>query len=83
VLPAHQRSGYGVAVLAHLEARAAELGYRTIVLDTTTMQLAAIGMYDAHGYVETGRSQLGRFEVLAYSKRIGWPTRSPFSPAWP
>lgn len=71
VLPAAQRRGHGTAVLARLEALAVELGYRTIVLDTTTMQTAAIAMYRGRGYVQTGHSELRGFEVLAYAKRVG------------
>jgi GNAT superfamily N-acetyltransferase len=50
-----QRQGFGRALLAALEARARELGYRTLHLDTTTKQAPAQGLYESSGYQEVGR----------------------------
>ena len=68
--PACQRRGYGRRILGRLEARATDLGYRTLVLETTTLQPAARRFYEEHGYVETGRHALSDFEVVAYRKRL-------------
>lgn len=69
--PDHQRRGYGEAVLLELESRATDLGYETLDLETTARQQAAQGLYEKHGYEEVGRRPYGRFEVLAYRKRLG------------
>ena len=59
-------------MLHALEARACALGYTTVVLDTSDRQTAAIGLYQAHGYVETGRGELAGLPALPYRK-----TRAP------
>ncbi len=64
VHPDCQRRGFGRIVLTRLEQRAAELGYRELVLDTTVGQTAARAMYEGAGYRETARSRLGPFEVI-------------------
>ena len=56
VEPAWQRRGVGRSLLAALEARAAELGFWTIRLDTTGVQVAAQAMYRAAGYAEVART---------------------------
>ena len=52
------------------ENRARELGYETLHLDTTVGQTAAQALYRNHGYTETRRTQLGRFEVILFAKSI-------------
>jgi len=64
------RRGFGRAILERLEARAAELGYRHLRLETTAGQTAAQALYRAHGYRETGRYRWRRFEVLVFDKRV-------------
>ena len=51
------RRGRGVAslVLGALEAWARELGYRAIVLETGTLQTAAIALYERHGYLHIAK----------------------------
>ena len=68
VHPGHQRRGIGGRILRTLEARADGLGYRCLVLDTTTVQRAAIAFDTAHGYVQTGVGSVGRFTVLYFEK---------------
>jgi len=65
------RCGFGQAMLERLQARAAELGYRLLHLETTAGQTAARGLYEKNGYVEVGRLRWRRFEVIAYEKRVG------------
>jgi ribosomal protein S18 acetylase RimI-like enzyme len=55
VEPGYQGRGIGRALLAIMEARAAELGFNTISLDTTEKQPIAQRFYRNHGYVEIGR----------------------------
>lgn len=74
VAPSWQHRGYGSTVLHALEARAAELGYQKLVLDTTTAQAAAMSFYAAHGYTETGRAQLRGLTVVYFEKaQPGFP----------
>lgn len=70
VHPDHQRRGIGRRILGALEARAQELGYRRLVLDTTTVQHAAIAFYSAHGYLCTDVGAVGPFTVLYFEKAL-------------
>jgi ribosomal protein S18 acetylase RimI-like enzyme len=70
VHPAFQRRGFGELMRARLEARARELGFRTLHLDTTVAQTAAQHLYRPHGFVETGRGRLGEFELILFEKRL-------------
>jgi ribosomal protein S18 acetylase RimI-like enzyme len=51
VRAAARRTGVGRAVLAHLEATAAEAGADVLVLETGTAQPEAIQLYESAGYV--------------------------------
>ncbi|GAB3275800.1 hypothetical protein GCM10027589_01130 [Actinocorallia lasiicapitis] len=55
VRPDLQRLGYGAAVLQALEERAAELGYRRLLGDTTEFQGPAIELYRKYGWHEIRR----------------------------
>ncbi len=68
VAPSWQHRGYGSKVLGALEARASELGYKRMVLDTTTAQEAAMAFYAAHGYTETGQAELQGLTVVYFEK---------------
>lgn len=70
VHPDLQRRGIGQEMLRRLEARALELGYRTLHLDTTVQQTAAQRLYQKNGYYETGRTRWGQFDVILYEKVI-------------
>lgn len=70
VHPHYQRRGFGRAVLEALEARAVELGYSTLQLDTTVQQAAAQRLYIRNGYVEIGRTKMGGFDVIMYEKAL-------------
>jgi GNAT superfamily N-acetyltransferase len=70
VHPRSQRQGFGRLILERLEARARELGYRTLCLDTTVGQAAAQVFYRGEGYLETGRTRLGPFDVILFEKHL-------------
>jgi ribosomal protein S18 acetylase RimI-like enzyme len=71
VMPKFQGRGYGKQLLSQLEHRAGELGFRRMVLDTTTIQVTAIALYSNHGYVETGRGVMAGMDVVFMSKDLG------------
>jgi GNAT superfamily N-acetyltransferase len=68
--PAFQRRGYARLILAGLEHRARELGYRELRLDTTIRQTAAQRLYASAGYREVGRGQLAGVEVVYFAKSL-------------
>jgi len=70
VHPDHQRKGYGRQILAALEERARELGYRTLVLDTAVIQTAAQQLYLNDGFRETGRAVFAGFDVILFEKEL-------------
>ena len=51
--PGHRGRGVGAAVLARLEAVAADLGYRALRLETGTPQPEAIRLYETRGWAPT------------------------------
>ena len=69
VHPNLQRKGLGTRILSKLEERARELGFRTLTLDTTAGQVAAIRMYTKAGYEEVARGRKLGFEVMTFEKR--------------
>ncbi|MGH9137232.1 MAG: GNAT family N-acetyltransferase [Acidimicrobiales bacterium] len=50
VVPAMRGTGAGIALLAALEARARELGYRRVMLETGIRQPEAMALYERAGY---------------------------------
>ena len=64
------RRGFGRAMLDRLEARAADLGYHVLRLETTAGQTAAQALYRSRGYREVGRTRWKRFEVITFEKRL-------------
>jgi len=54
VHPEWQRQGRGRSMLAALEQRARDLGFRRLSLDTTEQQVAARSLYTSAGYIQTG-----------------------------
>ncbi len=71
VLPEYQGRGYGQLILDELEARARALGYRTLHLDTSILQVPAQRFYEKNGYREVGRDIYGQLEVILYEKQLG------------
>ena len=73
VHPDHQGRGYGQIILTELEARARTLGYQTLHLDTSVVQLPAQKLYEKNGYREVGRDMYGehgQLEVILYEKQL-------------
>ena len=80
VHPEYQGRGYGQLILDELEAHARALGYRTLHLDTSILQLPAQRLYEKNGFLEVGRDtyqqEIGRdtsqqLEVILYEKPLG------------
>jgi hypothetical protein len=57
-------------MLAELEARAVELGYRRLCGDTTLNQAVAIELYTRHGWRETHRKTVGALTVIFFEKQL-------------
>lgn len=70
VHPDHQGRGFGRAVLEALEARASELGYARVVLDTTPKQTAAIALYRKHGYALVEQRAIRGWDALVFEKHV-------------
>ncbi len=70
VHPGFQRRGFGQTILARLEHRASELGYRALRLDTAVMLTAAQRIVESAGYREVGRGQLAGIEVVYFEKTL-------------
>jgi len=76
--PVHQGRGYGRRTLDALEERARERGYAALVLDTTPVQEAAIGLFEAAGYERGRRERVTvpgtdggeAFTLLCYRKEL-------------
>lgn len=70
VHPGFQRRGFGRAILARLEHRATELGYKQLRFDTAVTLTAAQRFYRSAGYREVGRGQLAGAEVVYFEKPL-------------
>ena len=70
VAPERQRRGIGRMLTATAEQWAREQGYERIMLDTTPQQEAAVALYKACGYVERGRSMIGRYELVWFEHTL-------------
>jgi ribosomal protein S18 acetylase RimI-like enzyme len=79
ISPDYQGRGYGQRMLTELEARARDLGYHTLHLDTSILQIAAQKLYEKNGYHEVGRTHLAQhrdkdtqqlLEVILYEKTL-------------
>lgn len=75
VHPDYQGRGFGQIILSELEARAQRMGYQTLHLDTSIVQVPAQKLYEKNGYHETGRDVYGELEVILYEKRLSTPDR--------
>ena len=70
-LPDYQRKGFGQLILTELEARAHAMGYKTLHLDTSVMQVAAQKLYEKNGFREVGRDVYNKkIEVILYEKQL-------------
>jgi ribosomal protein S18 acetylase RimI-like enzyme len=70
VLSDYQGRGLGQIILTELEARAHALGYTTLHLDTSILQLPAQRLYEKNGYREVGRDVYNGLEVILYEKDL-------------
>jgi ribosomal protein S18 acetylase RimI-like enzyme len=79
VHPEYQGRGYGQLILDELEARARALGYQTLHLDTSILQLPAQKLYEKNGFREVGRDKYQQevdrdayqqLEVILYEKQL-------------
>lgn len=70
VHPDYQGRGFGQLILNELEARARTLGYTTLHLDTSVVQLAALRLYEKNGYHEVGREMKKQLECILYEKEL-------------
>ncbi|MGR4931246.1 GNAT family N-acetyltransferase [Bradyrhizobium sp. CAR08] len=68
--PDFQRRGLGRRVLRELESRAVALGFKWIMLDTTTIQAGAQRLYETAGYVRRKEGTLHGYAVIFYEKRL-------------
>lgn len=68
--PEHQRKGYGKLMLANLEERAKELGFRRISLDALHNQHGAHGLFRSNGYKEIGPATVDGFNVILFEKSL-------------
>src|SRR5207248_151977 len=70
VHPDYQGRGYGQLILEELEARARSLGYQSLHLDTSVLQIPAQKLYEKNGFREVGRDIYGQIEVILYEKQL-------------
>ena len=67
----YQGRGLGQLILSELEGRARALGYKTLHLDTSVLQVPAQRLYEKNGYHEVGRDVYQGLEVILYEKELG------------
>ena len=70
VRPDQQGQGYGAAVVAVLEERAMELGYRVLRADTTVKQPVAMELFRSSGWREINRKVTGATVTVYFEKRL-------------
>jgi ribosomal protein S18 acetylase RimI-like enzyme len=68
VHPDYQGRGFGQMLLTELEARARAMGYKTLHLNTSVVQMPARRLYERNGYREVGRDKYRDLEVILYEK---------------
>ena len=70
VHPDYQGRGFGQIILNELEARARTMGYKTLHLDTSVVQVPARKLYEKNGFREVGRDKYHDLEVILYEKQL-------------
>lgn len=70
VHPDYQGRGFGQLIYNELETRARAIGYKTLHLDTSVVQVPAQKLYEKNGFHEVGRDIYGTLEVILYEKRL-------------
>jgi ribosomal protein S18 acetylase RimI-like enzyme len=66
----YQGRGLGQIILSELEARARAMGYKTLHLDTSVVQVPAQKLYEKNGFREVGRDKYHDLEVILYEKQL-------------
>jgi ribosomal protein S18 acetylase RimI-like enzyme len=65
-----QSHGYGESILKKLLLLAGKAGYSEICLDTTAENTPAQQLFTKHGFTETHRGKLDRFDIIYYEKKV-------------
>ena len=68
--PAHQRAGYGTAILDELEATAGDRGCDRVILTTADRQAAAKQFYADRGYKRRDTRCVAGYELIAFEKSL-------------
>jgi ribosomal protein S18 acetylase RimI-like enzyme len=68
--PDYQGRGFGQLILSELEARARAMGYKTLHLDTSVVQVVAQKFYAKNGFYVVGRDMYQNLEVILYDKEL-------------
>ncbi len=68
--PDYQGRGFGQLILTELIVRARVLGYKTLHLDTSILQVPAQRLYEKNGFHEVGRASYQNLEVILYEKQL-------------
>jgi len=71
VHPDYQGQGFKQQILSELEIRARARGYTTLYLHTSMVQIAALKLYEKHGYHEGGREMYHHLQIVLYEKSLG------------
>ena len=66
----YQGRGFGQIILSELEASARVMGYKTLHLDTSILQIPAQKLYEKNGFHEVGRDIYHKLEVILYEKQL-------------
>jgi ribosomal protein S18 acetylase RimI-like enzyme len=68
--PDYQGRGFGQLILSELEIRARAMGYKTLHLDTSVVQVVAQKFYEKNGFYVVGRDMYQNLEVILYEKEL-------------
>ncbi len=71
VHPDYQGRGFGQLILNELETSARAMGYKTLHLDTSVVQVPAQKLYEKNGFREVDRAMYHHLEVILYEKQLG------------
>jgi ribosomal protein S18 acetylase RimI-like enzyme len=70
--PDFQGRGFGQLILSELESLARAMGYKTLHLDTSVVQVYARKLYEKNGFREVGRDMYQGLEVILYEKQLSY-----------